>query len=218
MEQTILTPWQETVLSLVNAKPELQDFYLSGGTALAGFYLHHRFSDDLDFFTGADPDPVSIEQTAKDIAANLGATTRYEKLHDRRMFFFQKNGDELKVEFTKYPFPQLEHTQPLNGIRVDSLRDIAANKLTALIDRFDPKDFVDLYFLLQQTDLETVRADAEKKFSFSISSLFLGGELAKVSRIEALPRMVKPLTIEMLRSFFVAEAKRLKPQVFDEPT
>jgi Nucleotidyl transferase AbiEii toxin, Type IV TA system len=26
-------------------------FYLSGGTALSGFYLQHRYSDDLDFFT-----------------------------------------------------------------------------------------------------------------------------------------------------------------------
>lgn len=26
------------------------DFYLTGGTALSRFYLHHRYSDDLDFF------------------------------------------------------------------------------------------------------------------------------------------------------------------------
>jgi predicted nucleotidyltransferase component of viral defense system len=35
-------------------------------------------------------------------------------------------------------------------VRVDSEYDIAANKLMALVDRFDPKDCVDLYFLLQK--------------------------------------------------------------------
>jgi len=31
------------------------DFYLTGGTALSRAYYHHRFSDDLDFFTHNDP-------------------------------------------------------------------------------------------------------------------------------------------------------------------
>jgi len=30
-------------------------FYLTGETALGRFYLNHRFSDDLDFFTNASP-------------------------------------------------------------------------------------------------------------------------------------------------------------------
>ena len=29
-------------------------FYLTGGTALSAFYLHHRLSEDLDFFTESD--------------------------------------------------------------------------------------------------------------------------------------------------------------------
>jgi len=27
-------------------------FFLTGGSALARYYLKHRYSDDLDFFTG----------------------------------------------------------------------------------------------------------------------------------------------------------------------
>lgn len=30
------------------------DFYLTGGTALSRFYLHHRYSDDLDLFVNRD--------------------------------------------------------------------------------------------------------------------------------------------------------------------
>ncbi len=215
MEQTILTPWHRIVLQLVSQKSELQNYYLSGGTALAGFYLHHRFSDDLDFFSYEDPDPTLIERVAGEIANSLQAQTRFEKLHDRRLFFFTKNKEELKVEFTRYPFQQLEPVKTVDGIRIDSLRDIAANKLAALLDRFDPKDFVDLYYLLQNVPLETIQQDTQKKFSFTISPLFLGSELAKVKRIEALPKMLKPLTVEEIRTFFTQQANRLKPSVLD---
>jgi hypothetical protein len=34
----------------------LQGFYLTGGTALDRFYLHHRYSEDLDFFINAADD------------------------------------------------------------------------------------------------------------------------------------------------------------------
>ena len=216
MEQTVLTPLQQQVLTMVNGVPELNAFYLSGGTALAAYYFHHRFSDDLDFFTPADPDPVAIETAVKKIAEAIGATsTRYEKLHDRRMFFFMIENDELKLEFTKYPFTQLNPIETINAVRVDSLRDVSANKLAALIDRFDPKDFVDLYFILKQTSLEQVRLDVEKKFGLKLSPLFLGGELAKIKRVEVLPRMIKPVTIETLKTFFSEEATQLKPLIIE---
>ena len=216
MEQTILTTLQQQVLSLVNQAPEMKHFYLSGGTALAAFYLHHRFSDDLDFFTDEDPNPMAIEAIVKSIAQTIGTSgTRYEKLHDRRMFFLKTNDGELKLEFTKYPFVQLDPIEMIDGARVDSLRDVSANKLAALIDRFDPKDFVDLYFILQHTSLKDVRRDTEQKFGLKLSSLFLGGELAKVKRVEALPRMIKPLTTDELRAFFTNQARQLLPNVLD---
>jgi len=33
-----------------------RQFYLTGGTALAAFYLHHRYSEDLDFFSETEFD------------------------------------------------------------------------------------------------------------------------------------------------------------------
>ena len=40
---------QDKVFEVLN--DQLVDYYLTGGTALGRFYLYHRFSDDLDFFT-----------------------------------------------------------------------------------------------------------------------------------------------------------------------
>jgi len=51
MEQTILSKNQKKLLvAIANSKMVTDNFVLSGGTALAEYYLHHRLSEDLDFF------------------------------------------------------------------------------------------------------------------------------------------------------------------------
>ncbi len=219
MGQTILTDTQKAALAAVGKESGLADFYLAGGTALAAFYFHHRLSDDLDFFSFTEPDGMFLHGFIERLRVAIGAVAvRYERLYDRNMFFFQMQmpeGEELKMEFTRYPFRQLEAPAVKDGVRVDSLRDCAANKLMALLDRFDPKDFVDLYFLLKKFALADIRRDAEQKFGMNIGDLFLGSEFAKVKRVEALPKMVKPLTVEELKSFFSQQAKALAPAILE---
>ncbi len=47
----ILTEWQKVFLKAFASSDLKEHFNLSGGTALSGFYLEHRLSDDLDFFS-----------------------------------------------------------------------------------------------------------------------------------------------------------------------
>lgn len=47
----ILTPLQKEVLGILGQMQDISGFYLTGGTALAEFYLGHRQSFDLDLFT-----------------------------------------------------------------------------------------------------------------------------------------------------------------------
>ena len=220
MGQEILTAAQQTALRAVAATPDLRHFYLSGGTALAAYHLWHRFSDDLDFFTAGDADAMFLRAFAEKLKTALGATAaRFQRLYDRNQFFFRLRADapeELKIEFTRYPFPQFEEPSLHDGVRIDGLRDIAANKLAALLDRFEPKDFVDFYFLLRRFTLADIRRDAEKKFGTAIDPIALGGELMKAKRIAALPRMVEPLTIEELTNFYVAQARETGRAVFSE--
>src|SRR6059036_1225209 len=52
MDSKVLTSLQERVLvALFENGLGDRGYYLSGGTALAEYYLQHRYSDDLDFFT-----------------------------------------------------------------------------------------------------------------------------------------------------------------------
>lgn len=218
MEQAVLTKDQELALTLIGNDAATKDmFYLSGGTALAAFYLRHRYSDDLDFFTDASDFPqLAVERIAEKIRSAIGAEkTEYQRLYDRRIFFFQKSSGELKVEFASYPFAALHPRTSRSNIMVDSLEDLAANKMMALMDRIEPKDFTDLYFLLHEnhTTLDRIRAMVEQKFHFSINPVTLGAEFAKARLITILPRMIKPLTLPQLKSFFAECAKQLRPDI-----
>jgi hypothetical protein len=210
MEPIILTPDQHTVIGLLSKHPELsKQFYLSGGTALAVYYLHHRISDDLDFFTDGDVPLATVTEFMQETKAAVHATKLdYEHLFDRHIFTIHAT-PALKVEFTKYPFPRMAPLQKKDGIFVDSLLDIAINKLFALFDRNEPKDFVDLYFLLQTFALPTLIKGVHKKFDFAIAPLTLGAELLKVRHLTMMPRMRAALTREEITAFFEQEASRL---------
>ena len=214
MEQVVLKEWQKKAIDFVFSKSELSNFYLTGGTALAGYYLNHRISDDLDLFSPDDFDSMFIHAIAEDLRKIIGAEKiRFSKLYDRNQFFYWLNDEECKVEFTKYPFKTLKESEHFNNARIDSQFDIAVNKLVTITDRFDPKDFVDLYFLLQKYSLVELREGLLIKFKIQLDSITIGSSFAKVRNIEALPKMIKPLTVEELKEFFNSEAKKISPLV-----
>ena len=78
----------------------------------------------------------------------------------------------------------------------------------------EPKDYVDLYFILKEKcsiwDLiEIVRV----KFKLELDLISLGGDFMNAEKIKFLPQMLKPLTIEELKTFFKLQAKKLGTKV-----
>lgn len=73
MAKTILSNKQQALLNLISKQKDLiSSFYLSGGTALSEYYLHHRLSEDLDFFSLEEVDPLSIQINLKNIQIKAG--------------------------------------------------------------------------------------------------------------------------------------------------
>jgi predicted nucleotidyltransferase component of viral defense system len=74
------------VLDRLRTENVLKDFYLAGGTALAGFYLGHRLSEDLDFFTTLPQAvariPPLIRRVAKTLKARVSLGRRFETLFE----------------------------------------------------------------------------------------------------------------------------------------
>ena len=214
MEQEVLKEWQKKCIDFIFANEQLSGFYLTGGTALSGYYLRHRVSDDLDFFSYDDFDSMFLHGVAESLKEIMGTkSVRFSKLYDRNQFFYTVNEEENKIEFTKYPFKQLQEVNNFNGVRVDSEYDIAVNKLMTIVYRFDPKDFVDLFFLLQKHDLVKLKEGVRLKFGHWLDPLTIGCSFFKARKIEALPKMIKPLTVEELNDFFNNESKKLSPDI-----
>ncbi len=210
---SILRPLQWQFLHALAQTPLHAQFYLTGGTTLAECYLQHRYSEDLDFFT-SDVDAVShaaplLEQTATALAAQATLTRRSASFLE--CFLQDAQGERLELDFAlDSPYriePLIDH--PSLGWRVDSVTDIACNKLSAICDRTEPKDFVDLYFLHRDIKPLAEIIPLAKRKHVGLEEYTLAQAFARVRQLAMLPRMIKPVTLDMLQGFFTGEAKRL---------
>ena len=137
-------------------QPFLKNFYLSGGTALS-LQIGHRESEDLDFFSEKDFDPILIEQELRKIG-DL-EQTELDKITLNTYL------EEVKLQFLGYPYRLLEPLHDWHGIQISSVIDIACTKLQTVGMRGSKKDFVDIYFILQQFTLQELLRAVEKKYA-----------------------------------------------------
>lgn len=219
MAKEILTPRQKRFLSLLSKnKPISKTFYLTGGTALAAYYLKHRYSEDLDFFSEKEVEILSINVFLKEIKSAIGIKKiDFQQSFNRNLFFLHTGREILKVEFTYFPFHQIEPPDKKDGIRVNSLTDIATDKAFTIVQNPRARDFIDLYYILKNNkniSFEGLIKMARAKFDSHIDPIQLGTQLLKAKDIKDLPRMIKKLNHEYWRDFFVAKARSLSDNIF----
>lgn len=211
---SILTKEQEIILALAGNNEFLRSqFYFTGGTALSVFYLSHRYSEDLDFFSEKRFDQQIIFTLVKEWGEKYKFSIKSSRFTGVVYVFnlLFENKISLKVDFAYYPYRQLEknNSPTQNNIRIDSLLDIAANKLLTISQRYDVKDFVDLYFLLQKFSVWDLIEAVRIKFKMELEPLLLGADFLKVEDFDYLPRMIKPLKLDELKIFYRRLAKEL---------
>ncbi|MCK6550035.1 nucleotidyl transferase AbiEii/AbiGii toxin family protein [Myxococcota bacterium] len=156
-----LTPLQRDLLDAFFAREGRM--FLTGGAALAGFYFGHRETEDLDLFGPANIDLEEIVRSLEDAARVCNADLQVVSRHpDFRRHLAIRGEERCVVDLVVDRVPMLEPQKVSFGaIRVDPLREIAANKISALIGRSELEDLVDLSELLDAgLDLERAREDA----------------------------------------------------------
>lgn len=128
------------------------DFYLAGGTAIA-LQLGHRRSIDFDLFTNK---PLNHN----DIRKNLNKKhTEIEQIIHTSSTEFTIIANQVKLTFLEYPFT-VKPVIPVAGtLRSPDILTLSSLKAYALGRRSKWKDYVDLFFILQQHSLlEVVKA------------------------------------------------------------
>lgn len=217
MAKTILTNKQQLLLDLISCQKDLIiNFYLSGGTALAEYYLQHRLSEDLDFFSLEEVNPMSIQIYLRTIQDKAGIIKiDFQQSFNRNLFFLHyEDGEVIKTEFTYYPFTQIEQPKLINGVKVDSLIDIAANKTFTIYQQPGIRHFIDLYLICKTKGwkFKDLIKKARAKFDSPIDPIQMGQQLLKITGLLDLPPMLIDLPENKWRDFWLKEAQNLKDE------
>jgi Nucleotidyl transferase AbiEii toxin, Type IV TA system len=143
-------------------------FYLSGGTAASRGYMHHRFSDDLDLFVNDDPRFGLWAQRAVQALVSAGGWAVTVVQQERRFvrLTVTERDVSLKIEMIDDVPAHVGELRrdPVLGL-LDSAENILANKLTAVVDRREPRDLADIWGFCVQLGLscETAIENAQSK-------------------------------------------------------
>lgn len=186
MHKETVSPQLLGLLEVVAPMASAMGAVLAGGTALA-LQLGHRVSRDLDFFL---PDELESEG----ILSGLRWAYDIVEVIDEKRDTLSMIVDGVKLSFFRYEYPFVSTTSLFRGVTVAGPLDIASMKLLAIIQRGCKRDFIDLYFILQDTPFHRVCANLNEKFGNDrVNPLVLGKALVYFSDADAEP---EPLYIE----------------------
>lgn len=144
------------LLKMLESESVMSNFNLAGGTSLA-LYLGHRISVDLVLFTPESFDAGKLEIFLLD-------------KYGFRTDFMEKNTlkgtiDGVKIDCITHSYGYLEKPYTESDIRLYSMEDIVAMKLSAIADNGSRlKDFIDIAFLSTRFPFNSMLRLYERKF------------------------------------------------------
>lgn len=166
----IVTPFHIRLMQIVaraDAVYGASNLRLDGGTGLAAYYLHHRESEDLDFFSDPGLNAPAFGDAVRETAAAEGVHLEPYGGQSLGMVTYTAHADGAPDQGVKLQFAVQSpfRLEPLEStaecIRVSSFRDICAGKLHAVCDRLAHRDFYDLYVIITEgTPVAALAEDA----------------------------------------------------------
>lgn len=201
------SPRQRELLKTVAGTPLLRHFFLTGGTCLSVFYLHHRVSHDLDFFT-------TEEASLTDLVSSVTALLRPQRTLASTDYFFSCIVDGIKLDFVA---DSLSAKAPRESIlvddvqvKVDRLDNIGPNKICALVSRTEPRDVIDCYMLykgsrdmfMEHYQIAMQREALLDDFMYVGEKFYHIGETARAIIESMKPDMRKEIQQEELSIFY----------------
>lgn len=157
---------QHLFLSYFYQQPQTNKIFFKGGTALRLIYKSPRFSEDLDFGStlysvtdiekavvdtlleiqkeGIETDIIDATKTTGGYLATIAFIIGSTIINLRIEISFREKHLQGQIELVQNDFIPAYSTNAL------SEKQLIDGKLHALLDRRKPRDFYDLYFLLQK--------------------------------------------------------------------
>ena len=152
--QTVVPDLLELLKAIMN-EDLFSEFNLVGGTSLA-LQMGHRNSIDIDLFGNSEINTDLFIDKLKSFG-EVVITQSTKNILITKI-------NEVKVDFVNYKYPLLKDCLVVENIRMLSTKDIAAMKLNAIAGRGSKKDFIDLYFLLDEFSLKEIVSFYSEKY------------------------------------------------------
>lgn len=152
----VLNDRQKQVIAKLNWLKQTP-FYLAGGTALA-LQFGHRTSVDLDFYS---PDKFDNRRLQQDISKHFGIKATDVEIPENTLEAIVM---DVNISFFYYPYKLLDELIEFPPIKLAGLKDIAAMKIAAVIQRAKQRDFIDLYYLIISLGLDKVMEATMNKY------------------------------------------------------
>jgi hypothetical protein len=129
---------------------------IAGGTALA-LHLGHRISRDLDMFT-------DVEFKVESLISGIRKTGYSFRIISEGEGYLTADVGGIKISFFKYDYPFVEKPVIYRGVLIAGIHDIAAMKIIAISQKGTKRDFIDLYFVLQDIPFHKLSCHMVKRF------------------------------------------------------
>lgn len=187
----------------LTASEQFKGWTVAGGTGLA-LQIGHRYSDDLGLFRPEEFDPERLLKHLSKFGSLLVQNRDRSTLH--AVF------EGLRLSFLQVDPPLLFPGIRYRGLSIADPRDIAVMKLVAIGGRGSKKDFIDLYFCLKGIgNLDTFFSMLQRRFSridYNEYHLLKSLVYFEDADNEPLPRLIRPLSWEEIKTEIVSEVRR----------
>jgi hypothetical protein len=203
----IISPETFVLIQELQQLPELNSFYLVGGTALA-LQLGHRNSIDIDLFSKDDFTDQEIEQLLRTKYAYTATLSRKNTV--------LAVVNNIKTDFIKHDYPFIQPPITEEGITFLSKEDISAMKFHAIIQSGKRlKDFIDIYFLLQHFSMKQMLEFFSQKYSYSNPMIAMKAInfFDEIDENIDPPKLMNPITLQQIKKR-IQEASQKPTKVF----
>lgn len=162
--------------------PAFSPFYLVGGTALS-LRLGHRISVDIDLFSDIPYGTLDLASIKRELSKLFPHTDNLDCLDSRNMIYTIYVGDnrdsEIKLDlcYDDHPIFPIE---TIDGIRMASVKDIAAMKMLSITTGCRRKDYWDIHELLRYHSLSDMISWGTKRYPYSLTENEIIDTLAEV--------------------------------------
>lgn len=208
MYESVLADGVLPVAARLGQLPQLREFYLAGGTALA-LQIGHRQSRDLDFFTRKPVRRLTVKESTSWISQYFSQVQVVDLQSDQAHYVVEG----VNLMLLAYPFARPFQDLDWRGLNVADARSIAVQKAYTIGRRPQARDYLDIEAVLNRgvLDLGTLVSQAVEVYGDAFSPKLFLQRLTYTKDIadaaDAIGLLVKPRAFSASSCICVREAR-----------